>query len=41
VRTATGITATAIYVLAQIRLPDDLPSDLDQDTRWDRESFDL
>lgn len=36
-----GIGATAIYVLPQVRLPDDLPSLLDQKTRWDRESFDL
>lgn len=40
-RTQGGTTATAIYVLPQIRLPDDLPSVLDQDTQWDRESFDL
>jgi hypothetical protein len=40
-KTAGGLTATAIYVLPQIRLPDDLPSVLDQDTHWDRESFDL
>ena len=39
--TRGGITATAIYVLPQVRLPDDLPSVLDFDTRWDRESFDL
>ncbi len=36
-----GVSATAIYVLPQVRLPDDLPSLLDQKTRWDRESFDL
>jgi hypothetical protein len=36
-----GYSATAIYVLPQVRLPDDLPSLLDQRTRWDRESFDL
>ncbi len=35
------MTATAIYVLPQVRLPDDLPSVLDFDTEWDRESFDL
>ncbi|HEY6817358.1 MAG TPA: alginate export family protein, partial [Croceibacterium sp.] len=40
-KTASGITATAIYVLPQIRLPDDLPSVLDHQTEWDRESFDL
>lgn len=40
-KTGGGVTATAIYVLPQIRLPDDLPSVLDQDTEWDRESFDL
>jgi hypothetical protein len=40
-KTAGGVAATAVYVLPQIRLPDDLPSVLDQDTEWDRESFDL
>jgi len=40
-RTSDGTTATLIYVLPQVRLPDDLPSVRDQDTRWDRESFDL
>jgi hypothetical protein len=40
-KTASGITATAIYVLPQIRLPDDLPSLLGNDAHWDRESFDL
>ena len=40
-RTSGGVTAAAIYVLPQIRLPDDLPSVLDHDTQWDRESFDL
>ena len=40
-KTAGGVTATAIYVLPQIRLPDDLPSVLDHQTQWDRESFDL
>lgn len=40
-KTASGVTATAVYVLPQVRLPDDLPSVLDQDTEWDRESFDL
>lgn len=38
---AQGLAATAIYVLPQIRLPDDLPSLRRQDVRWDRESFDL
>jgi hypothetical protein len=41
VKTKGGLTATAIYVLPQIRLPDDLPSVLDHDVHWDRESFDL
>ncbi|MBO9519804.1 MAG: alginate export family protein, partial [Porphyrobacter sp.] len=40
-RTRGGTTAAAIYVLPQFRLPDDLPSVLDNDTQWDRESFDL
>lgn len=40
-KTASGISATAIYVLPQVRLPDDLPSLLSQDSQWDRESFDL
>jgi len=40
-KTKGGITATAIYVLPQIRLPDDLPSVLDHETHWDRENFDL
>jgi hypothetical protein len=40
-RTAGGTTATAIYVLPQIRLPDDRSSLEDQATQWDRESFDL
>lgn len=38
---AGGINATAIYVLPQVRLPDDLPSVRDQKVKWDRESFDL
>jgi hypothetical protein len=41
VRTAGGLTATALYVLPQIRLPDDRPSLVGQDVEWDRESFDL
>ncbi|OYW45490.1 MAG: hypothetical protein B7Z33_06510 [Sphingomonadales bacterium 12-68-11] len=40
-RAASGVTASAIYVLPQIRLPDDLPSLLDDKVTWDRESFDL
>lgn len=35
------VSATAIYVLPQVRLPDDLPSLRDLKTKWDRESFDL
>jgi hypothetical protein len=41
VRTASGLTATAIYVLPQLRLPEDRASLEDQRVRWDRESFDL
>ena len=40
-KTRSGLAATAVYVLPQIRLPDDLPSVLDHDVAWDRESFDL
>lgn len=40
-RTRGGLAATAVYVLPQIRLPDDLPSVLDHDPQWDRESSDL
>lgn len=36
-----GTTATFIYVLPQVRLPDDLPSVQAARTQWDRESFDL
>lgn len=36
-----GVTLTGIYVLPQVRLPDDLPSLIVQKTRMDRESFDL
>lgn len=36
-----GATATLIYVLPQVRLPDDLPSVQRAEVRWDRESFDL
>lgn len=35
------VSASAIYVLPQVRLPDDLPSLVDLRTKWDRESFDL
>lgn len=41
VRTPGGVTATAIYVLPQIRLPDDLASLSEHEVEWDRESFDL
>ncbi|WEK45912.1 MAG: alginate export family protein [Candidatus Andeanibacterium colombiense] len=40
-RTAGGVTATAIYVLPQVRLPDDRASLADRHAQWDRESFDL
>lgn len=36
-----GTTATLIYTLPQLRLPDDLPSVRRHRVRWDRESFDL
>lgn len=36
-----GATATLIYTLPQLRLPNDLPSVRANETRWDRESFDL
>jgi hypothetical protein len=36
-----GTTATLIYTLPQIRLPNDLPSVRKARMRWDRESFDL
>lgn len=36
-----GTTATLIYTLPQLRLPDDLPSVRANQTQWDRESFDL
>lgn len=41
VRTRSGLAATAIYVLPQIRLPDDRPSLEAHHVQWDRESFDL
>lgn len=40
-QTADNLTATAIYVLPHIRLPDDLPSIRAQKPGWDRESFDF
>lgn len=36
-----GTTATLIYTLPQIRLPEDLPAVRANQARWDRESFDL
>ena len=36
-----SLSATIFYVLPQVRLPDDLPSILDNGTAWDREGFDL
>lgn len=36
-----GLRGTFIYVLPQVRLPDDLASLLDNKARFDRESFDL
>lgn len=41
VRTSGGLEATAIYVLPQIRLPDDRASLEANRSAWDRESFDL
>jgi hypothetical protein len=41
VKTRHGLTATFIYTLPQVRLPDDLPSIQAAKVRWDRESFDL
>lgn len=41
VKTRGGMTATFIYTLPQVRLPDDLPSIQSEKVRWDRESFDL
>jgi hypothetical protein len=40
-KTPGGTTGTFLYVLPQVRLPDDLPSVLDHDVEPDRESFDL
>lgn len=36
-----GTSATLIYTLPQVRLPDDLPSIQSEKVQWDRESFDL
>ncbi len=36
-----GVTATLIYTLPQVRLPDDLSSLRNNDVEFDRESFDL
>lgn len=36
-----GTAGTFVYTLPQVRLPDDLPSLLDNDVHWDKESFDL
>ncbi len=41
VKGARGTAATFIYVLPQVRLPDDLASIQNEAVRWDRESFDL
>jgi hypothetical protein len=40
-RSAGGVTSTLIYVLPQVRLPDDLPSVLENKTNFDKQSFDL
>lgn len=40
-KTRDGTSATLIYTLPQVRLPDDLPSIQRAKVRWDRESFDL
>jgi len=40
-RSKDGTAATFIYVLPQLRLPDDLPSIFDHETQMDKESFDL
>jgi len=40
-RLRDGSAATFVYTLPQLRLPDDLPSILDNESRFDRESFDL
>lgn len=41
VKARDGMTASLIYVLPQVRLPDDLPSIQREKVGWDRESFDL
>lgn len=38
-KTAGGLAATGFYLLPQLRLPDDLPSILDNRAAFDRESF--
>ncbi len=40
-RLRDGSAATFIYTLPQVRLPDDHPSILDNESHFDRESFDL
>jgi hypothetical protein len=40
-RLRDGSAATFIFTLPQVRLPDDLPSILDNESHFDRESFDL
>lgn len=40
-KTSGGMTATFIYTLPHVRLPDDLPSVQREKVQWDRESFDL
>lgn len=40
-KASDGTTATLIYTLPQVRLPDDLASVRAHKVRWDRESFDL
>jgi hypothetical protein len=40
-RLPQGWGATGIYTLPQVRLPDDLPAILDNETAFDEESFDL
>jgi len=41
IRSPGGVIATAIYVLPQIRLPEDLASVREQRSQWDRETMDL
>ncbi|HEY0086489.1 MAG TPA: alginate export family protein [Allosphingosinicella sp.] len=40
-KTGGGTAGTLLFVLPQVRLPDDLPSILDHQFEFDRESFDL